>query len=124
MKILIADDKSQMRRLIRTLLQAHGWDVCAEAENGVQAVTLASECKPDVIVLDFAMPEMNGVEAAGKIVKTLPDVPIFLFTLYPYPLVEKEASRVGIQRVISKSDGAKLVLAIEETFAQVHQRAA
>jgi CheY-like chemotaxis protein len=103
MKILIADDNPLIRRMIRALLEAQGWYVCAEAENGAEAVTLATDCKPEVVVLDFAMPEMNGAEAAREIVKTLPDVPIFLFTLYPYPLVEKEATRAGIQRVISKS---------------------
>ncbi len=124
MRILIADDNPLMRRMIRALLEAQGWDVCAEAENGAEAVTRATECKPDVVVLDFAMPEMNGAEAACEIVKAFPDVPIFLFTLYPYPLVEKEATRVGIRRVISKSVASMLVSAIDEAFAQIHHKAA
>jgi DNA-binding NarL/FixJ family response regulator len=124
MNILIADDKPHMRRTIRTMLQAHGWDVCAEAEDGVQAITRAKQCKPDAIVLDFAMPELNGIEAARQIIKALPEVPIVLLTLYDSALVQKEASRVGIQRVISKSDGSMLISVIEEAFAQIHQQVA
>ena len=124
MNILIADDKPQMRRLIRTLLQTHGWDVCAEAEDGIQAITLAKQCKPDAIVLDFAMPEMNGIEAARQILEILPEVPIFMFTLYEFPLVKAQACGISIQNVISKSDAAMLVSAIEEAFQRIHPKAA
>ena len=118
MNILIADDKPQMRHMIRRLLEEHpGWDVCAEAEDGVQAVILAKQCKPDLIILDLAMPEMNGFEAARQISSALPGVPIFLNTLYASPQVEKEAERIGVQRVISKTEKYQLVPAIEEVFA-------
>ena len=119
MKILIADDKRHMRRELRHLIEAHqGWDVCTEAEDGVQAVNRAKQFKPDLVILDLAMPELNGFEAAGQICKALPGVPIML-TLYASPLVEKEAEKVGVQRVISKSTAYMLVPAIE-AFAQVH----
>lgn len=114
--ILIADDKPQMRRVIRRLLESHpGWDV-AEAEDGVQAVERAQRYKPDVVVLDLAMPELNGFEAARQIAHALPDVPIFLNTLYASRQVEEEAENIGIQRVISKSEEYQLVPAIEEVF--------
>jgi CheY-like chemotaxis protein len=65
---------------------------------------------------------MNGIEAAGRISKALPGVPILMFTLYAAPLVEKEAEKVGVQRVISKSStGYMLVPAIEEALVQVHR---
>ena len=116
MKILIADDKPHMRRLIRGLLESHpGWDV-AEAEDGVQAVTRAKQDKPDVVVLDLAMPELNGFEAARQIASALPGVPIFLNTLYAFPQVEREAERFGVQRVISKLEECRLVPAIEEAL--------
>ena len=121
MKILIADDKRHMRRELRHLIEAHqGWVVCTEAEDGVQAVNRAKQFKPDLVILDLAMPELNGFEAAGQISKALPGVPILLFTLYACSLVEKEAEKVGVQRVISKSTACNmLVPAIEEAFAQV-----
>jgi len=122
MKILIADDKLHFRRGLRRLIEEHDdWDVCAEAEDGVQAVSQAKQFKPDLIVLDLAMPELNGFEAAAQISKALPSVPILMLTLYASPLVEKKAETVGVQRVISKSTGYMLVPAIEEAFAQAHR---
>ena len=121
MKILIADDKLQVRRVLRRLIEGHqDWDVCAEAEDGIQAVHRAERFRPDVIVLDLAMPELNGFEAAARISKSLPEVPILMFTLYLSPEVEKEAAKVGVRRVISKSTGYQLVPAIEEAIGQVH----
>ena len=121
MKILIADDKRHIRQELRQLIEGHeGWDVCTEAEDGVQAVNRAMQFKPDLVILDLAMPELNGFEAAGQISKALPGVPILMLTLYASPLVEKEAEKVGVQRVISKSTAYMLVPAIEEAFAQVH----
>ncbi len=125
MKILIADDKLHFRRGLRRLIEEHeDWNVCAEAEDGVQAVNQAKQFKPDLIVLDLAMPELNGFEAAAQISKALPMIPILMLTLYASPLVEEKAERVGVQRVISKSAGYLLVPAIEEAFAQLHQRKA
>jgi CheY-like chemotaxis protein len=121
MKILIADDNLRIRQVLRTLIEGHeDWDVCAEAEDGVQAVNRAKQFKPDLIILDLAMPELNGIEAARQISKALPGVPMLMLTLYASPLVEKEAEKVGVQRVISKSANYMLVSAIEEAFAQVH----
>ena len=103
------------------MIEGHqDWDVCAEAEDGIQAVNRAEQFRPDVIILDLALPELNGFEAAARIAKSLPDLPILMFTLYVSPQVEKEAAKVGVQRVISKSSGYQLVPAIEEAFGQVH----
>jgi CheY-like chemotaxis protein len=120
-RILIADDKQHIRRELRHLIEAHqGWDVCTEAEDGVQAVNRAKQFRPDLVILDLAMPELNGFEAARQISKALPGIPILMSTLYASPLVEKEAEKVGVQRVISKSTAYMLVPAIEEALAQVH----
>ena len=118
MNILIADDKPQTRRVIRGMLEAHpGWEICAEAEDGVQAVARAKQCKPDLILLDLAMPEMNGFEAARQISGALPGIPILLNTLYASPQVEKEAEKAGVLGVISKTEQYRLIPAIEEAFA-------
>ncbi len=124
-KILIADDKRHIRLELRHLIEAHeGWEVCAEAEDGVQAVNRAAHFKPDLVILDLAMPELNGFEAARQISKALPGVPIFMLTLYTSPQVEKEAEKVGFQQVISKSNAYLLVPAIEEALARVHRETA
>ncbi|HET9280804.1 MAG TPA: response regulator [Candidatus Angelobacter sp.] len=126
MNILIADDKPQIRRIMRAMLEAHpGWEVCAEAEDGVQAVAQAKQCKPDMILLDLAIPEMNGFEAARQISTALPGIPILFNTLYASPQVEKEAEKVGVLGVISKLEQYRLIPAIEEAFAALpaqHER--
>jgi two-component system response regulator DesR len=125
MKILIADDKLHIRRVLRGLIEGHeDWEVCAEAEDGIQAVNLAKQFQPDLIILDLAMPGLNGIEAAGQISRAFPGVPIFIFTLYASPEVKKEAEKVGVQRVISKSTGYLLVPAIEEALARSHHQKA
>ena len=65
LRILIADDHDLMRRGVKTLLQSHaGWEICGEAHTGREAVAQAEELKPDIVILDISMPDLNGVEAA------------------------------------------------------------
>ncbi len=121
MRILIADDKPHIRQELRNLIEGHqGWKVCTEAEDGVQAVNRAKQFKPDLVILDLAMPELNGFQAANQISEALPGVPILMLTLYASPQVEKEAERIGVKRVISKSTAYMLVPSIEQALAQVH----
>jgi len=121
MRILIADDKQHFRQELRNLIEGHqGWEVCTEAGDGVQAVSRAKQLKPDLVILDLAMPDLNGFQAAKQISEALPGVPILMLTLYASPQVEKEAERVGVKRVISKSTANMLVPSIEEALAQVH----
>ena len=121
MKILIADDKRHIRQELRNLLEGHqGWEVCTEAGDGVQAVNRAKQYRPDLVILDLAMPELNGFQAASQISQALPDVPILMLTLYASPQVEKEAEKVGVKRVISKSTSYMLIPSIEEALAQIH----
>lgn len=112
-RILVADDHSIMRKAIKSALEAHaGWEVCAEAVNGLQAVQKAAELKPDAIILDLSMPVMGGLEAAPKILSVLPGLPIVLFTNHMYSGLIEEAQKVGIRQVVSKQ-GDGLVSALE-----------
>src|SRR5580693_3731994 len=96
-RILIADDNDAARGRISEILRCHdGWEVCAEVEDGQQAVLKATELKPDLIILDLAMPVMNGLQAAGEIGKVLPSVPVVLYTLHNLPQIELEAKKFGI----------------------------
>lgn len=114
-RILIADDHESVIRTVRTLLEANpDWKVCGEAVDGREAVAKALELRPDIILLDLAMPTLNGLSAAHEISEALPNVPIILHTLYSYPQVDAEAQKRGIRRVVKKASPSTLVSVIEE----------
>jgi two-component system chemotaxis response regulator CheY len=101
--------------MLRTLLQTHAdWQVCAEAANGLEAVQKAAELKPDAIILDLAMPEMDGLHAAREILSNTPAVPILLHTNHAFSSLALEAKKNGIREVINKSiSEQELVSAVE-----------
>jgi DNA-binding NarL/FixJ family response regulator len=104
LKILIADDSEVVRRLAKAALSGvNGWTLCGEAADGQQAVLLAHELKPDIMVMDLAMPLMDGLNAAREILKFAPELPIVLYTLHKTPEIELEAKKTGIRAVIAKS---------------------
>ena len=113
-RILVGDDNQVVRKTIVTLLQSGGFEVCGEAEDGQQAVTMAKELRPDLIVIDLVMPSMNGFAAAREISQVLPGIPIVLHTLHSSAQVDLEAKKNGICRVIPKSAGYKLAEQIRE----------
>ena len=114
-RILIADDHESVIRTVRTLLEANpDWKVCGEAVDGREAVAKALELRPDIILLDLAMPTLNGLSAAHEISEALPNVPIILHTLYRYPQVDAEAQKRGIRRVVKKASPSTLVSVIQE----------
>jgi DNA-binding NarL/FixJ family response regulator len=122
-RLLIADDNATVRRMLRALLETHeGWQVCGEAENGLEAVAKAKELRPDVIILDLAMPVMDGLRAAREIVAALPGVPLLIHTLHNAPGVELEVKKAGARKIINKTDNAdELLKAIEEALESVRQ---
>jgi DNA-binding NarL/FixJ family response regulator len=114
-KILIADDSEPMRRFHRQLAaQTAGWTICGEAVNGLQAVQMANALKPDLIVLDLAMPIIDGLRAAVEILKSTPNVPIVLYTLHDVPHIALEAKKVGIREVVFKTADAKELAGVVE----------
>jgi CheY-like chemotaxis protein len=113
-RILIADDSDVVRAAMGKLfLGIGGWDV-VEACDGAEAVCKAVESKPDLIVLDLAMPQMDGIEASRVLQQRLPQVPVLLYTLHHSDQLQRDAQAVGVRRVISKSDTGELVTAIEQ----------
>src|ERR1700737_4718339 len=124
-RILIADDNSQVRRVLRNLVEQDAdWKVCGEAIDGGDAVERTRETHPDLIVLDFQMPVMNGLQAACEIAKVAPDVPVLLCTAHLSSHLLGEAQRVGIQGAVSKSragdivNGIRALLRHESFFCQ------
>jgi DNA-binding NarL/FixJ family response regulator len=102
------DDGDVVRQVVRTFLEMSGYVVCGEAADGAEAVTRARESRPDLIIMDLAMPRMNGIEASSVIRNTMPDVPIVAFTMYD-TLAQSLKSSLAISSVVSKPEGlAKL----------------
>src|SRR4051794_5038282 len=109
-RILVADDHELVRQGMRTILQAEpGWTVCAEATNGRQAVATALDLKPDLVVLDIAMPELNGVEVIRQIRRSL-DVPILIVTMYDADDVLREATEAGANGYVLKAEAGRTLV--------------
>ena len=104
--ILIVDDSDTCRKITRLFLESQlGLEVCGEAVDGVDAIEKARALKPDLIVLDLAMPRMNGVEVASVLRAMMPRVPIVLFTMYDDTVGRALALCAGANIVVSKPDG-------------------
>jgi two-component system, chemotaxis family, chemotaxis protein CheY len=112
-RILIADDNAAVRTALRELLKSEGWEVI-EAANGKEAVARAQETKPQLIILDLAMPSMDGLTASREITKQFPDTPIIMHTLYSSPQVEMEGRKVGVRKTVAKSESSDLLSAVRE----------
>ena len=113
-RILVADDHHVVREGIRALLAAHhGWTVCGEAATGRQAVEKAAELRPDVIILDVSMPEMNGLEAARQIHRAVPAAKILALTVHDIDQLVQEFMAAGASGYVLKADtGHTLIEAI------------
>jgi len=104
--ILIVDDSESARVAIRAAIETcTSFRVCGEASHGVEAVKKAPDLNPDLVVMDLAMPMMNGVEAANLLKKKIPEVLIVLFTIYADEVKGPLSSAFGVTIVLSKTDG-------------------
>ena len=103
--LLVADDSEIIRRMLCKMFEAEeGYHLCAEATNGQEAIELALKHRPELIILDFAMPVMNGLDAARELKKLLPGVPIILFTQYADFGESLGAERKNVDCIVSKTD--------------------
>ena len=109
-RILIVDDQAALLKVLRTSLEHHGFTVCGEAENGIDAIGRAVATRPDLVILDVAMPGLNGIEVASILQGLLPNVPIILHTIYADRVGKSLKTLVGIKAVVAKSEGiSKLI---------------
>ena len=116
-QILLADDNQTILQLLRRLIESHaGWQICGETATGQEALAKAIELKPDLLVLDFAMPGLNGLQVAEQISRACPNLPIILHTIHDFPEMIAEAKRVGIREVVSKGDTAARLLDTMESL--------
>ena len=109
--ILVADDNPTIRKMLCKVFEVEeDYDLCAEASNGRDAVALAKQHRPDLIILDLSMPVMNGLEAAREIKRTMPDVPIILFTIHAESIeTSLQAANSPIDLVVTKTDMPKII---------------
>jgi|SRR5450432_906464 len=115
LRILVVDDHDIIRRGLRQLLTARqGWEVCGESKTGREAVAMAQQLKPDMVVMDISMPDLNGLEAARRIHKELPKTGILILTMHFSDQLVREVVDSGARGYILKSDADKeLVSAVE-----------
>ena len=124
-RIMIVDDGPEVRQVIRTIFEARtDYEICGEASNGAEAVEKALELKPDLMLLDVAMPMLNGVEVASVLAGSMPQMPIVLYTMYNEMLGLSLASAVGAKAVISKADGISKLLECVQNLLEPKTEAA
>jgi DNA-binding NarL/FixJ family response regulator len=109
--VLIADDQAMIRQTLCYLFASQqDFEVCGEAENGLEAVEMAQVLRPDLILLDLSMPMMNGIEAACELKRLMPMVPIIVFSEYSDVFSEREARSRGISGIVSKTEHLSVLL--------------
>jgi CheY-like chemotaxis protein len=102
--IFIVDDSSDIRAGIRRQLEVSGFEVCGEADDGIDALDKLSRLRPDLIILDMSMPRMNGVEVARELKHICPDVPVILYTAFADLFRRKQALPEGVSEIVAKGE--------------------
>src|SRR5260370_30694420 len=119
LRILIADDHDLIRRGVRDLLAARsGWHMVGEACNGTDAVRKAVSLKPDIAILDFSMPELNGPGAAAQIAEKVPETGVVVLTMHDSEQVMREVLQSGARGLVLKSDADRDLLEAGEAVAR------
>ena len=114
-RFLIVDDSEPVRQGLRKVLRTNpGWEICGEAADGLTAVEMFRDLRPHVVILDFKMPGINGLEVARRMMEIAPAVPIVMLTQHASASLEEHARKVGIRSVVSKTDVFSMVGMIDE----------
>jgi DNA-binding NarL/FixJ family response regulator len=104
-RILVVDDNAPIRGLVREFIESRpDFEICGEATDGVEGIQKGRELKPDLIVLDFLMPRINGLQAALILHEIVPNTPIILFTFYKDAIPKDLAQAAGVSSILSKTD--------------------
>jgi DNA-binding NarL/FixJ family response regulator len=117
-RVLVADDSGTVRDVLRSFLEQAEIVVCGEASNGLEVLEEAERCKPDLVVLDLVMPEINGAEVASILKQRMPGIKIILFTMYSTNIGKSLTAAIGVDAVLSKPEGmAQMVECIKSLIA-------
>jgi two-component system, NarL family, invasion response regulator UvrY len=113
-RILVVDDNPSVRHYLRSILEQKAtWQVCDEARTGQEAVERIQRTPPDLILLDFQMPDLNGLDVARRIAHSWPAIPILMVTVHMNTQLVAAAREVGIRGVCAKSDVGSIADAVE-----------
>lgn len=118
LRVLVVDDSETMRRLLRSIIDSRQWTLCGEAEDGSTGVKQFQELKPDLVLIDLALPDMNGIEVAQRMSSLDRSVPLVLFTVLDMEGLEPAARKAGICQVVSKAQVWDLIKSIEIAVTQ------
>jgi DNA-binding NarL/FixJ family response regulator len=117
-RILIADDHDVVRTGLRAILEAHeGWEIVAEARDGKEAIGKAAEIKPDIAIVDYSLPMVNGVEVTRQIRARVPTVEVLIFTMHDSDVLMGELFEAGARGYLLKSDAKRFLIAAVESLA-------
>lgn len=118
-RILVADDNPAVRHYLRSLLELQNdWRVCGEARTGGEALDRIQENPPDILLLDFQMPDLNGLDVARVVSRLFPQMPILMVTIHLSTQLAEEARKAGIRGVCLKSDVGSIVGAVDAVLHQ------
>jgi DNA-binding NarL/FixJ family response regulator len=118
-RILIADDHDVVRRGLRDILQDRpGWEVVAEAGNGQDAISATLKHKPDIAIVDYALPLLNGIEVTRQIRARIPQTQVLIFTMHDSEMLLQQALQAGARGFLLKSDADDLLIAAVHALTQ------
>jgi DNA-binding NarL/FixJ family response regulator len=119
LRILIVDDHAVVRRGVRSLLESQeGWEVCGEATTGRDAVEQSRRLRPDVIVMDLSLPELNGLDATRQILKDAPDTEVLVLTMHHSEELARDVLKAGARGYVLKSDADENLIAAVDSLRQ------
>ncbi len=117
LRVLVADDHAMVRKGLRGEIEERpGWTVCGEARTGAEAVALARQLKPDIVVMDFSMPDLNGLEATRQIRRELPRTQVLILTMHDTERLVRDVLAAGARGYLLKSDAGNVLVTALETL--------
>src|SRR5437899_4024411 len=117
LRILLADDHEIVRRGLCSLLQKHeGWEVCGEASDGREAIEMAKQLKPDVVIVDIGMPHLNGLDTTRQLLQHDSAFKVIVLTITDSDQVIREALNAGARGFVLKSDAAPYLVSAAQTL--------
>lgn len=122
LRILIVDDSETTRRILRAIIRSREWTICGEAETGRAGIRQFQKLRPDLVLIDLAMPDINGIEAARRMSVLDPRIPLILFTILDLDGLDKVAHDAGICAIVSKAQAWDLIKSIETAVDRIQSQ--